>query len=264
MAIPKFLAGLSANGKRVQNVADPSVASDAANKSYVDAVAAGRDWKESVRVASTGNITLSAPGATINGVTMAANDRVLLKNQTTGSENGIWVWNGAAAAMTRATDANTGTVLTPGATVAVEAGTVDADTRWTLTTDGAITVGTTTQTWTKDATGGGSTYVAGGGLTESPAGTFNVGAGTGMVVNADDVAINPAVVVRKFAANCAATTNPQTFAHGLGSGDVVVQVVEVGTPSSVVIADVTVDATNIIVDFGGAPTAGQYRVIAHV
>lgn len=258
MALPKFLTGLSANNKRIQAVADPSVATDAANKSYVDAVAAGRDWKESVRVASTANVTLSAPGATLNGVTMVANDRVLLKNQTAGAENGIWVWNGSAVPMTRAVDAASGTVLTPGATVAVTEGTVDPDTRWTLTTDGTITVGTTSQVWSKDALGGGGTYVAGSGLAESPAGTFNVGGGTGISVTTDNIAIDTAVVERKGAANCVATTNPQTFAHGAGSADVKVQVMESG---SVVYPDVSVDATNITVDWGGAPTAAQYRVL---
>ena len=258
MAIPKFLAGLRANNKRIQDVADPSTGTDAANKQYVDSVAAGRDWKESARVASTANVTVASPGGTLNGVTMATNDRVLLKNQTAGAENGLWVWNGAAVPMTRATDANSGTVLTPGATVAVTEGTVDGDTRWTLTTDGAITVGTTTQTWSKDATGGGSTYVAGAGLAESPAGTFNIGSGNGITVTADAINVDASVVVRKFAANCVATTNPQTFTHGLGTDDVQVEVWETADK---VYPDVTKGSGTVIIDWGGAPTAAQYRVI---
>lgn len=67
-------------------------------------------------------------------------------------------------------------------------------------------------------------------------------------------------VVRKGAANCAATTNPQTFAHGAGSADVQVEVYESG---SKVFPDVTVNTTNIVIDFGGAPAASQYRVVWH-
>ena len=257
MAIPKFLTGLRANNKRIQDVATPTAATDAANKQYVDDTAAGLDWKENVVVASTANVPLSTglvAGQTINGYTLVAGDRVLLKNQTTASENGIYLAVASGAGV-RASDADTSAEIR-NMIVRAEQGTVDEDTMWQLTTNNP-TLGTTSLVFTK-FTGGGSSYVAGNGLTESPAGTFNVGAGTGISVNADDVQINTAVVVRKFAANCVATTNPQTFAHGLGTADVQVEVYESG---SKVFPDVTVDATNITVDWGGAPTAAQYRVI---
>lgn len=252
------LNGLDLNSKQINNLADPSAGGDAANKQYVDAVAAGRDWKESARVASTANVTLSGPGATINGVTMAANDRVLLKNQTASAENGIWVWNGAASAMTRATDAANGTQLNPGATIAVTEGTVDPDTRWTLTTDGAITVGTTSQTWSKDA-GGAAGKAAGAGLTED-ASNYNIGQGTGISVTADAVAIDTAVVARKFSASCVVTTNPQTFTHNLGTKDVSVTVRRNSDDVHVEADVVSTDVNNVTVNFGGAPTAAQYRV----
>ena len=81
-------------------------ASSLVSKEYVDAVKVGLDFKDSVRVASTANVTVSGPGAAIDGITLSSNDRVLLKNQSTGSENGIYVFNGAASALTRATDAD--------------------------------------------------------------------------------------------------------------------------------------------------------------
>lgn len=258
----KVMNGLHLGMQRLQAVADPSTGTDGANKQYVDSVAAGRDWKESVRVASTANVTLSAPGATLNGVTMAVNDRVLLKNQTTGSENGIWVWNGAAVPMTRATDAASGTVLTPGATVAVTEGTVDADTRWTLTTDGAITVGTTAQVWSKDAVGGGGTYVAGNGLTESPAGTFNVGSGTGITVAADSISIDATVVARKYSitvGNGALTTIPVT--HNLGTRAVLVQVYDSTTYEEVLVDNVRTDANTVNLIFAVAPASGAFTVV---
>jgi len=86
------------------NVATPTANDHAANKSYVDSVASGLDVKQSVRAASTADVTLSGPVATIDGVTMSSGDRVLLKNQSAAAENGIYVFNGSASAMTRATD----------------------------------------------------------------------------------------------------------------------------------------------------------------
>lgn len=258
MGLPKFLTGLSANNKRIQAVADPTAATDAANKQYVDNVAAGLNWKQSVRVASTANIALTGVainGASFNGVTLATGDRILLKDQTTGSQNGIYIVP-ASGALTRADDANTSTEVR-NMIVRAEAGTVDPDVMWQLTTDNP-TLDSTSLVFTK-FTGGGTSYVAGAGLAESPAGTFNVGAGTGISVNADDIQINTSVVVRKFAANCVATTNPQTFAHGFGTADVQVSVYESG---SQVFPDVSIDSTNVTVDWGGAPTAAQYRVVA--
>ena len=113
------------------------------SKEYVDAVKVGLDFKDSVRVASTANVTISGPGAAIDGVTLSSGDRVLLKDQSTASQNGIYVFNGAASSMTRATDADADAEVTSGLFVFVEAGTVNADNGFVLTTDGSITVGST-------------------------------------------------------------------------------------------------------------------------
>lgn len=99
------------------------------------------DAKASCRVATTANLGALSGLLTIDGVTLVAGDRVLVKDQTTGSQKGIYV--AAAGAWSRATDADDGTKLTSGATVPVEAGATQADTLWLLTTDGAITVGVT-------------------------------------------------------------------------------------------------------------------------
>ena len=104
----------------------------------------GGDYKASVRVATTANITLSGE-QTIDGVAVVAGDRVLVKDQTAGAENGIYV--AATGAWARATDADTAGDLTSGVLVPVETGTGNADTIWMLTTDGAITIGTTALTW---------------------------------------------------------------------------------------------------------------------
>lgn len=120
MAI-KFLTDLNLNGNTVTGLKEPALASDAATKQYVDAVAQGLDVKASVKAATTGNITLSGT-QTIDGVSLSADNRVLVKDQSEASENGIYVVK--SGAWTRATDA-TGANLTEGAFTFVEDGTVN-------------------------------------------------------------------------------------------------------------------------------------------
>ena len=103
--------------------ASPSNSTDVATKSYVDATKQGLDVKDSVRAATTGNITIASDlnvGDSIDGVTLADGDRVLVKNQTTGSENGIYV---AGASPARATDFDENSEVTAGAFFFVEEGT---------------------------------------------------------------------------------------------------------------------------------------------
>ena len=152
------------------NVATPTSDNHAANKSYVDTVASGLAVKDSVRAASTATLTISGPGATIDGVSMVAGDRVLLKNQSTGSENGIYLWTGAASAMTRATDMD-GNDEFKGSFFFVEEGTINSDQGFVCSTDGAITVGSTSIAFTQ-FTGTGQ-LTAGNGLSKS-GNTFNV------------------------------------------------------------------------------------------
>lgn len=110
----------------------------------IQRIAVGGDYKASVRAATTANITLSGE-QTIDGVAVVAGDRVLVKDQTAGAENGIYL--ASAGAWTRTTDADAAGELTSGAIVPVESGTLNADTLWMLTTDGTITIGTTALVW---------------------------------------------------------------------------------------------------------------------
>jgi hypothetical protein len=101
------------------------------------------------RVVATTNITIATPGTTIDGVTLATNDRVLLTGQSTLSQNGAYVFNGSATPLTRTTDANAGTRLTSGTIIGVWAGTAGVNSLWMLTTDSAIVVGSTSLTFTR-------------------------------------------------------------------------------------------------------------------
>lgn len=86
----KVMNGLDLQGQRIINMADPSAATDAVTKQYVDGLINGLSWKDSVRVATTTNGALAtafANGQTVDGVTLATGNRILIKNQTTGSED---------------------------------------------------------------------------------------------------------------------------------------------------------------------------------
>ena len=139
---------LTAN-TQVQNVLAPVLDTDAANKAYVDGVAQGLHVKDSVRAATTANGTLTsafANGQTVDGVTLATGDRILVKNQTTGSENGIYTVN-ASGAPTRANDFDSDADVSAGAFTFVEEGTVNADAGFVMTNDGTITIGSTALTF---------------------------------------------------------------------------------------------------------------------
>jgi hypothetical protein len=160
---------------------------DLVPKRYVDGVAAGMDWKGSVRVASISNVTVSNPGtSSFDGVTLSNGERILLKDQSTASENGIYVFNGSGSAMTRATDADSSAEVTGGLTVWVNEGTTNADTAWTLITNDAITLGSTSLTFTQ--TSGLGQITAGDGLTKT-GNTINVvtASSTRIAVAADSI-----------------------------------------------------------------------------
>lgn len=167
---------------KISNLANPTAAQDAATKAYVDSVKQALDIKDSVRVATTANITLSGT-QTIDGVTVAAGDRVLVKDQSTGSQNGIYVV--AAGAWSRSDDANTSAEVTAGMFVFVEEGTTNGDNGFVLTTNQPITLDTTALTFTQFS--GAGQITAGDGLTKS-GNTINVVGTAGRIVaNADSI-----------------------------------------------------------------------------
>jgi len=164
--------------------ADPTVASNFATKQYVDNAVAGLTWKTPVLVATTANITLSGL-QTIDGVSVTAGNRVLVKNQNTTSQNGIYV--AASGSWTRATDFDSVTPIDEinGAAVFVTTGSTQSDTGWTETAT-VVTVGTDPITFVQFSAAG--AYTAGAGLSLT-GNTFNVGTASSsrIVVNVDDI-----------------------------------------------------------------------------
>ena len=287
---------LSMAGFKLTSLGTPTADTDAANKGYVDSVAQGLDPKASVVAATTTAGTLAtsfADSQVIDGVTLATGNRILIKDQADATENGIYVV-AASGAPTRSTDMDNGTEF-PGAFTFVEQGTVNADTGWTCTNNAPVTLGSTNITFTQFS--GAGTYTAdngvvlngsvfsfaprsGYGLQTGATGAeiklattsglnlssdLAVGAGAGIQVLTNTVAIDTAVVVTKYAANVGdGSATSYTITHNLNTRDVIVSVYEATGSYAEVVCDVNhATANTITLLFSVAPTSNQYRVVVH-
>jgi hypothetical protein len=177
-------ASFSMNSQKIVSLADPVDPQDAATKSYVDAARSGLDVKASVRAATTAEITLSGE-QTIDGVSVVAGNRVLVKNQSAAAENGIYV--ASASGWSRADDANSSAEVTAGMFTFVSEGTVNADSGWVLTTNDTITLGTTELAFAQFS--GAGQITAGAGLTKTGNTIDAVGTADRITVNSDSIDI---------------------------------------------------------------------------
>lgn len=204
---------INAGGQQITGVADGSAGNHAATYGQLLQMINNQVFKAPVRLATTANDTLSGLAAR-DGVTPVAGDRVLVKDQTTGSANGIYV--AASGAWARAEDFNTSAEATPGTIVTVQEGTANGDKLFMLTTNGPITLDTTALVFSAYGASAGEIGVAGAGLTKTGS-TYDVGAGTGITVGADSVSINPSVVARVVRGTVPSGGSPSiNIVHSLG------------------------------------------------
>lgn len=254
---------------KITNVTDPTNPQDASTKAYTDAVAAGLSPKEEVRAATTANGTLAtafANGQTIDGVALVTGDRILLKAQTAGAENGIYVV-AASGAPTRATDADSAGDL-GGASTFVNEGTVNANTLWVMTTNDPLTVDTTALVWAQF--GGPGEYTASLGVAKvgsdfqiENSGVLAVAhGGTGSATAATALAALGGV--GKYAVDVGdGSATAYVLTHGLAaSRDKQVTVYRATTPWDTVVCDVEMTSTTTItLRFAVAPTTAQFRAV---
>lgn len=217
---------VSFNSHKGTNVANGTTSTDAVNKGQLDAAVAGLTWKLPVRAASTANGTLASAfenGDSMDGVTLATGDRILLKDQSSGAENGIYVV-AASGAPARATDADSSAELV-NAAVLVSEGTANHDKAWQQTVNAPITVGSTALVWALF-----------GSITAGPT-KVSADVGDGSSTSID-------------------------VTHSLGTLDVLVQVYVHGAGGAQVECDVVHKDTNTVtLVFAVAPTSAQYRVV---
>jgi len=290
-------ADLNAANYKITGLGSPTNATDAATKAYVDSVAEGLHVHASVAVATSTNISLSPAPEEIDGVTLTLGMRVLVKSQTTLSQNGIYVLD-SQGDLVRASDYDTALEIQSGDFVFVSGGTIYGSTGW-IQVNTVNTLGTDPIEWEQFS--GSGTFTAGAGLTltgtefsvdvtptsGNPSlintggavevkvntnagleiGTTGVGInnGTGLVFATGALTLDSAngYGVRKLAFNVGnGTLLTYTINHNIGSRDINVQVYENASPFAQVEVDVEhTDSNNILIGFSTAPTTDQYRVI---
>jgi hypothetical protein len=257
----KFFTDLDLQSvSKVINVPTPTAAGDAVPKSYVDSAVEGLAWKDSARVATQSNINLSSPGATIDGVTMASQDRVLVRNQSTQSENGIYVWNGSAVAITRSLDASTFAELEQ-AIITVEEGT-DAGTTWRQTEINGV-IDTNNVIFSSFA-------AAAPAASETTAGIAEIATQAEVDAGTDDARIiTPLKLaswsgrIRKYAASFGdGSATSYVITHNFNTRDVTVVVFpNSGTYDNVEVDVGRTSVNEVTLVFATAPASNAYRVV---
>lgn len=269
-----FTADQSMGGFKLTNLATPTAAGDAASKAYVDGIASGLDVKASVRAATTAALAAvtyangsSGVGATLtadangalaaqDGVTLVANDRLLVKNQAAGLQNGVYIVTQVGDGsnpfiLTRATDADQNAEVTANMFTFVEEGTVNSDSGWTLTTDNPITIGTTALSFTQFS--GAGTIVAGAGLTKTGNTLDVVAADDSLTVNADSVQVKRDAAGAIGLSASGIKTNVDDSTVEISSNALRVKDSGISTAK---IANAAVDETKLATSVAGAGLAG--------
>jgi hypothetical protein len=245
---------------KVVNLSAPTADGDAATKAYVDAAIEGLAPKDSCRVGTQSNLNLASPGATIDGITMATNDRVLVRNQTAAAENGVYVWNGAATPATRSADCSTAAELEQ-AVVSVEEGT-DAGTTWRQTSVN-FTLGSGSVTWITFGTTAPSASETTAGIAEiATQGETDTGTDDARFVTPLKLATYTNRKLKYSTDVGDGSATQYTVTHNLGTRDVVVMVRRNSGNYDTVECDVDVLTTNTVrLTFASAPSSNLFRCI---
>ncbi len=248
------------NARRITGLAAGAAAGEPVVFEQLNAAIEGVAWKDNVRVAAQVNTTVASPGATINAITMVSNDRVLLNNQTSVPENGIYIWNGSAVPMTRALDANTFDEL-ESAVVTVDEGTSGGSTFRQTQVNGVI--GTNNVIWASFGT-------AAPAASETTPGIAELATQAETDIGTDDVRIvtplkqaNWAGRAKRFSNTYGdGTTTSIVVTHNLNTDDTEVYVREVGGSKRQVIVEIqhtSVNSITMVFDTGAAPAASSIR-----
>lgn len=248
------------NVSRITNLPNATSDQEPATFAQLKSQIEGLAWKDAARVKTQANIDLSAPGATIDGITMSSGDRVLVATQSTASQNGIYVWNGAATPATRALDASTFAEL-EAAVITVEEGT-DGGTTWRQTEVNG-TIGSSTVTWTAF----GSAVPA---ASESTAGKIEIATQAETDTGTDDTrAITPlklktwSLAPKRYSSDVGDGSNTSyTITHNLGTRELTVAVYRNSGNYDEVECEVRhTSTTALTLVFSAAPTSNQFRVV---
>lgn len=249
-----------ASASRIINLPDPTLAQHAATKAYVDSAVEGLAWKDSARVATTANLNLAAPGATIDGITMATSDRVLVKNQTAPAENGLYIWNGAATPATRAPDASTAAELEQ-AVVTIEEGTSAAATFRQTSVNFTLDSGAVA--WTSFGTSAGA-------ASETVAGVAEVATQGETDTGTDDQRIVTPLKLATWSGRKRKATGTIgdgsatsfNFDHNFNTRDVHVDVFRNSGNYDSIVCDITRPTVNrVTVAFTSAPAASAFAIV---
>lgn len=248
------------SASRIRNLPAPANADEPARLADLNSAIEGLAWKDSCRVATQANLNLASPGATIDGITMAASDRVLVRAQTAAAENGIYIWNGAATPATRAPDANTAAELEQ-AIVMVEEGTsAGASFRQTAVNfvldSGAVS-------WTSFGTGAPS-------ATETTAGIAELATQAETDTGTDDARIVTPLKLTTWSGRRRLTTasigdgsaTQIDVTHNFNTRNVMVEVYRNSGNYDTVQCDVGRTSVNAVrLNFAVAPTSNQFTVV---
>lgn len=256
-----ILSDLDFNSQsRIRNLLAPVNSDEPVRLADLNSAVEGLAWKDSARVATSSNINLAAPGSTLDGITMVAADRFLARGQTTQSQNGIYIWNGAATPATRALDASTFAELEQ-AVITVEEGT-DAGASFRQTQVNGV-IDTNNVLWTSFGT-------AAAAASETSAGIAELATQAETDAGTDDARIVTPLKLatsvwakKKFAASIGdGSATSYTVTHNLNTRDCTVAVYRNSGNFDEVGCDVEHTTVNsVTVKFSAAPTSNQFRAV---